>query len=412
MDARAHPAVSRGTTMARILFVWELGKGFGHLAPYLDLVAGLKGAGHDVEFAARDVGHAEQVFGKHAVPIVQAPLMMHNIADPYRVQYSLSHLLHNAGFAEPQSILGLVKAWRRLFDHARPDLAIFDHSPTALLAARACPFRRIVSGSGFLIPPAEIPLPLMRYWMQYDRARLTDEESRLLAGINQVQKELGEPALASVSELYAADDQFLLGFEEMDHYPQRRGGRYLGMFSPADHGAAPQWPAGFERRVFAYLHPYRHLAALLELLARGRFATIAYGPEIPSALRRKFAASNLVFSEQPLDMSRAAAESSIAVTNATFGTTAALLLQGRPVLCIPTNLERVMVARRVVEMGAGLAVEQARPEGLQPALRALFTQDRFMRAAEAFRDRYRHLDAAWQTRQMQDIINRLAPASA
>ena len=384
--------------MARILFVWEVGKGFGHLGPYLDLVSALKRKNHEVVFAARDVGYAEQIFGKDGVPILQAPIMMHKVSNPYQIQYSFVHLLHNNGFADRTSLLGLVKSWRHLYGQVRPDLVIFDYSPTALLAARDFSWKRVVSGSGFLIPPARVPLPLMRYWQKYDQERLLQEEDRLLADINYVQKTLGLTPLKSVSELYDTDEMFLLGFEEMDHYPQRGGGNYLGMFCLSNHGVAPRWPADSGRRIFAYLHPFKNLKPLLEILAGPRFSTLIYAPEVPEAGKKRYSGKHLAFTEEPVDIARAAAECDIAVTNATFGTTAALLLCGRPVLCIPTNLERVMVARRVVE---------TKPEKLRPALRALLTQDRFVKAAEGFRDKYRHLDLNWQTAEMVKAVERL-----
>ena len=393
--------------MARILFVWEVGKGFGHLSPYLALVSALKLKGHEVIFAARDVGNAEQIFGKHGVPILQAPIMMHKVSNPYRNQHSFVHILHNNGFGDRTNLLGLVKSWRYLYEQVRPDLAIFDYSPTAMLAARDYSWKRIVSGSGFLIPPSTVPLPLLRYWLQYDQERLLEEEGRLLANMNFVMESLGLARFKSVSELYDTDDIFLLGFEEMDHYPQRVGGNYLGMFSLPGHGVAPQWPTDSGRRIFAYLHPYRNLKSLLELLRNPRFSTLIYAPGVPDAGKKHYSGKHLAFTDDPIDITRVAGECDIAVTNATFGTTAALLLCGRPVLCIPTNLERLMVGRRVLDMGAGLAVPQSTPEKVRPALKALLTQDRFAAAAGRFRDKYAHLDLNWQTDQMLNILHRL-----
>ncbi len=393
--------------MAKILFVWELGKGFGHLTRYLDLVNGLKARGHEVIYATRDVGNTEKVFGRSDITILQAPIMMHSIGNPYKVQHNLSHLIHNTGFGEIASLRGLVKSWHYLYDHVRPDLSIFDHSPTALLAARGYPWKRIVSGSGFMIPPPGAPLPAMRYWQRYDESRLAEEEGRLLATMNQVLADSGAAPLASVSELYDADGMLLFGFEELDHYPQRRNGNYLGLFTPPNHGVPPQWPEGLERRVFAYLHPYRKIGELFHLLSIGNFATIIYAPEVPERMKRKFANERLTFSNEPLALSAVAADCNLAITNGTPATTTAFLMQGKPVLCIPTTLERVMVTRRVVDLGAGLGVHQKQPENLKGSLRKLFTEDRFARAAKAFRDKYQHLNLNWQTQQMFEIVERL-----
>lgn len=393
--------------MARILFAWELGKGFGHLAPYLELVRALRKRNHQVVFAARDVGNTERIFGADGVMILQAPIMMHPINNPYRVQYNFSHLMHNIGFAEVRSLFGLCKAWRHIYQYVRPDLVLFDHSPTAMLAAKTFPWKRIVSGSGFLIPPAEQPLPLMRYWQKYDEKKLAEEEAAVLANMNRVLEAFKVPPLKSVAQLYDADDQFLLSFKELDHYPARAGGSYLGMFSPPNHGVPPVWPANFERKVFAYLHPYKTIVPLIETLAQGKFCTIVYGAELPEALRKKYQSDKVIFSMQPLDVKRVAAECNFAITNGTFGTTAAFLLYGKPVFTIPTNLERVMVARRVVAIGAGIAVEPAKPEKLKPALRAMFSSDAYLAAARKFADTYRDADMNRQTEEMLTRIDRL-----
>ena len=397
--------------MARILFAWELGKGFGHLAPYIDLVDGLQKRGHQVVFAARDVGNTERIFGSKGVVILQAPVMMHNVANPYRVQYNFSHLLHNIGFAEARSIFGLVKSWRHVYKYAQPDVVLFDHSPTALLAAKPYKFKRIVSGSGFLIPPASQPLPLMRYWQQYDKERLAKEEAMLLANINRIQEGLKLPPLGSVSAIYDADKHFLLSFKELDHYPDRPDGNYVGMFSPPEHGIAPVWPGNLPRKVLAYLHPFRQIGEMLGTLAKGNFSTIVYGPEIPDTVKKKIDSERLSFSAQPLDIKRVAAECNFAVTNGTFGTTAAFLLYGKPVLAVPTNLERVMVARRLVAVGAGLAVRQDKPENLAKAISTILSSGKFAAAAEKFGSRYAGLSQQWQTQQMLDAIDALLAGS-
>lgn len=397
--------------VSRILIAWELGKGFGHLAPYLDLVAALQKKGHQVVFATRDVGHTEQLYGRTPTVILQAPMTMHNISNPYRTQYSFTHLLHNIGFADFNNLFGLVKAWRHVYNYVRPDLVLFDHSPTALLAARAFSWKRVISGSGFLIPPQTEPMPMMRYWQQYDAGQLQKDEAQLLATINRVQKTVQGRPLARVCELYDCDAEFLLSFKELDHYPQRQGGNYVGMFSQPGHGVAPEWVPGTDRRVFAYLHPFKDLGKVLEIFARGKFATLVYGAEIQESLRRKYESGNLRFSREPLDIARVAPQVQFAVTNATFGTTAAFLQYGKPVLAIPTNLERIMVARRLTAIGAGIAVSPSNTGTLINAMRALFEQPKYTQAARGFQEKYGALDQAWQTARMVEGIEKLLGSS-
>ena len=48
---------------------------------------------------------------------------------------NFAHLLYNNGFYDADSLKATVQAWRELYETVRPDLIVFDHSPTALLAA-------------------------------------------------------------------------------------------------------------------------------------------------------------------------------------------------------------------------------------------------------------------------------------
>lgn len=392
--------------MAKILFAWELGKGFGHIAPYLNFLQEVRRK-HEVIFAARDVGNTEKIFGPSGLTILQAPIMMHNVPNVYRTQYSFAHLLHNVCFGEEASLLGLVKAWRHLYDSVKPDLVMFDHSPTALLAAKPYPWKRIISGSGFLIPPPGRPIPMMRYWQQYDQEKLKKEEGNLLARINRIQSVLKVPPLNAVDELYQCDQQFHLSFRELDHYPMRENAEYLGMFSPTGHGVEPAWFSGFPRRVFAYLHPFKKLEEFLQMLGQGNFSTLVYAPEVSGAVRKKYQSERLVFSNSPIDITKAAAQCNLAITNGTFGTTAAIMLLGKPVLTIPTNLERIMVARRVVDSGAGVAVRADKPETLKAAMTTLLRGEKHAAAARAFSDRYKHLNLNWQTTKMVGDVDRL-----
>jgi len=398
--------------MARIMIVWELGLGFGHLAPYLELVKALRKKGHVVVFAARDVTNAEKIFGREGVVILQAPLMLRKATNPYKIQNNYAQLVHNNGFSDPLDLLARVKAWLHLYQYIRPDVAIFDHSPTALVAARALKARRIISGSGFLVPPPGYPLPNMRYWEKFDKAQLQRAEDGVLAVVNKVLGVMKIAPLAHMENLFDADEQFLLGFKQLDHYPQRPNGNYLGNFPMANNAAEPQWPGSAGRRIFAYLHPFKTLPVLLQVLNKFRLRTIIYAPELPDEFKEKHTTEHVVFSAGALDMKKVAAQCDAAITSGTYGTTCDILLAGKPVLMFPQNLERIMVARRVIGAGAGLVAPINRPNLFGPRLRALLTDKRYAEAARGFARRHAGMNQAWQTGKMLASIERLLPASA
>src|SRR5256885_10808551 len=62
--------------MSRILCVWELGTGYGHLGRLLPVALQLRERGHEVVFALRDLTHAEAFLGRRGFRLLQSPTWM------------------------------------------------------------------------------------------------------------------------------------------------------------------------------------------------------------------------------------------------------------------------------------------------------------------------------------------------
>lgn len=393
--------------MSRILFAWELGLGFGHLAPYLDFVKALRKKGHQVIFAARDTGNADEVFGEHGVAVLQAPVLMRRVPDPFKVTDTYVHIMHNLGFADVGSLFALVKSWLHIYRYVRPHAILFDHSPTALLAVRALKVKRIISGSGFLIPPAVTPLPLMRYWVKVDMKRIAADEARALKNANEILRRLKLKPMQRLAELFQSDGELLLSSRELDHYPNRKDGNYLGMFPVSNYGEEPEWPKAGKKKVFAYLYPFKTLPELVKAFNALDLSVIVYAPQVLDEDKRKYASPRVKFVAKPQNVITVGRECDAVITNGTFGTTSSFLLAGKPVLAIPLNLERLMVARRVVALGAGMAVQPNNAKQFGPAIKALLDQKKFTTAARSYARKYEGLNLQWQTGRMLRIIDQV-----
>lgn len=265
--------------MARILFAWELGGGLGHVLRAAPIMRSLTQRGHEVWAALRDLSRSEAVFGPMGVQCLQAPVKTSPPARPIPNARSFAHLLINNGFSEPTELAALAEAWRHVYRYVEPDLILLDHSPTALLAARAHTARRAVIGTGFCCPPNVAPLPGLRPWLDDDGERLKADEQQVLDTVNQILGRWQLAPLDRLGRLYAeVDETFLATFAELDHYPGRAEAQYWGVW-PTGTGLAPCWPTGEGPRVFAYLKPFRALPALLarldSLLELDYFATAA-----------------------------------------------------------------------------------------------------------------------------------------
>ena len=117
-------------------------------------------------------------------------------------------------------------------------------------------------------------------------------------------------------------------------------------------------------------------------------------------MRRHFAGPTLRFETRQLDLAQAAAQCDVAITNANHGTTATMLMAGKPALLVPIVLEQGLMARRIRRLGAGLDASSKRPDMIVQRLRRLLDDPRFAEAARRAGATYASFDPA---RQRQEI---------
>jgi UDP:flavonoid glycosyltransferase YjiC (YdhE family) len=387
---------------------WELGGGWGHLAPLALLAKGLRARGHKIVAVLKDLSQAHKVFPAGPVALLQAPIRSAPPANSIRRPYNFAHILHNIGFADVVELETMIRAWRYLFELQRPNLVLFDHSPTALLAACGLPFRRAVIGTGFCCPPDISPLPELRPLTRSDPPELRNIESKVLANINAVLSRLGQPALQRLTQLYSeVDHTYLTTLQELDHYPQRGQSHYYG--APATlNGKPPDWPTADGKRIFAYLKSFRHLPELLALLRRLAQPTLIYIEKLDRRLVEKFACPTLRFASEPVDLTLAARQCELAILHGTHASALTMLLAGKPTLQIPIYLEQAGCARAVKRLGAGLAARHNRPAHMEEQLRSLLSSSQFNQAAVSFARRYAEFDSRRELEAMIDQLDKLS----
>jgi UDP:flavonoid glycosyltransferase YjiC (YdhE family) len=380
--------------MATILLTWELGGGLGHLTQFLPLAHGLAQRGHRVFAALRHLPRAHAVLGRDLVRYLQAPTCIEPVRNEITPAMTFPHILHNIGFADEQGLITLVEAWRNLYEFVRPDLIIFDHSPTALLAARGFPARRALIGSGFCCPPDLYPLPNLRPALQADPDRLRADEDRVLQAANLALAHFGQPPLERIAQLYAeVDENFLSTFPELDHYPHRQNARYWGPWLHTG-GKSPQWPSGTGKRIYAYLKPCPVLPDLLKLLRDLGHPTLVFAHSIPLGIQQRFASATLRFEKEPLDLNHVARECDLAILNGTHFTTISFLLAGKPTLHLPIYLEQTIFARTIARLGTGLSTSSKDAQHLVPALQAILSSDQYAQSAQGFSVAHADFDSA------------------
>lgn len=394
--------------MAHLVMCWELGGDLGHVARMRPLAEALQHRGHRITFIVREPLQAERLLDPKRFSWLQAPYQARAVPTPLAPTLSFAAVMYNCGFHAAAALRGRLRAWRNLYSVLQPDLLVFDHSPTAMLAARDLEIPRIALGTGFCIPPAVRPLPL------FDPAAggsVAHVEDQVLAVANQALAGLGNPPIRRLADIYQANAGVFFTLKELDHYSGRGSAGYWGP-TRQDSGVAPAWPATAGRRIFAYLKPFKTLQSLLEALRDSGQAVLVYLAKGAEDLAQKYAGERMTFSHRPVDLGRAVADADLVICHAGHGTISAALLGGKPLLLLPLNMEQRMLAARVVELGGGLAAPALAPEGMRQKLQRLLAEPGFTAAAGRFAERYRDLKIERIPERFADLVERLFASEA
>jgi UDP:flavonoid glycosyltransferase YjiC (YdhE family) len=396
--------------MATILLTWELGSGIGHLMNLRPLGQELVKRGHRVVAAVRDLSRVDEIFAGTGISFMPAPIIPRQgpgLAEP---TLGFAHILGQSGFADERKVAALFAAWNTIFDCVRPDLVVADHSPTALLASRGRPIRRVNIGVGFFCPPDAFPLPI---WASSGSTTTASSEVRyeqeLTGQVNRLLEAHRRPKVQRLAQLFHEIDEVVLAtYREFDHFGVRPNLRYWGHW-PFTPGVEPVWPAGSGPKVYAYLKPFPRLEELLKELGQSGFPTLVLSGGIDQALQARYAGPTMRFERKPLDLRQVAAHCDLAVLNANHGTAAALLLAGKPCVLAPMYLEQLLFARKVEQLGAARLVlkDQGPVAGvLQDALATCRA------GAEAFAKRYAGWTPGQQVPELVDRLHQLAKRPA
>lgn len=394
--------------MATIALIWELGSDYGHIGRFLPIAQELRARGHRPVMILRDLSRADEMLGPHALEYLQAPLWLPPVQGlPAALNFTETLFLF--GFLSPPGLLSIARAWRQLFALLKPDLLVFDHAPTALLAARGLRVPRLVTGNSFAVPPRLNPLPAYRWWEPPPAAiRLADTEKRVLDNANSVLRALAAPPIERVADLYDAEATLITGVPDLDVYGPRAPENYIGAINTVAQGAEPCWPGKRPTRLFAYLKSqYPPFEKLLTALSRTEASVLVFAQGVARQHVLRHQTANLAFSEKPLLMERVRHECDLAVCHA-GGMVDVMLGAGKPLLLLPMQTEQNMTCRRVQQLGCGLGytAEQA-PALLAKTLGKLLGDDGFAQRARAHAEKYRSFSNDAAVHRLADHCDRL-----
>ena len=391
--------------MSRIAFVWELGSSYGHISVLLPFARRLKQRGHDVVLVLRELHNVSGILGDE-IPILQAPLWLPQLNGLPEPPLNYSEILMRYGYFNADGLAGLVSAWRSLFALHGSDVIVADHSPTALLAARSMGLAATTLGTGFYFPPRQTPMPNMRTWLNVPHGRLENSDTLVLNNMNTLLATHKVKPLVSVSELFGIEENFLCTFAELDHYSQREPAKYWGACWNMEMGQEVSWPDGEGKHVFVYLEPQsRDFTNVLEAIVVLGLRAIVCAPGISDDLRRKYENQRIIVSTKPFRLDKLLAGCDLAIGYAGHGMTAGMLMAGVPLLLLPTQLERFLLAMRVAAMGAGIAVNpETPPPDYVTVIRSMLDAPGYRENARLFAKKYAGFN---QNEQQENIVARI-----
>lgn len=392
--------------MSKILFAWEFGANLGHLTRDLPLARACRDAGHEVLFAASDLRTAAALLYAERFRLLQAPLLRPIAKRPAHPVNYADMLLH-AGYDDGAALAGALGGWRSLMELVRPALVVYNHAPTALLAARMAQCPVLLVGTGFEIPPATAPLPSFRPWQAIPEPLLHGAEAKALAQVNPHLARCGQTPLAKLSDLFPQSQVQLTTFAELDPFGPRPHADYIGPVHALPGMPAVAWQRRTAQRVFAYLRPgvpgCENLLAALQALDAEVICAV---PGLPPEWQARH--GRLRFLSHPVDLAALLPQADLAITYGA-GTIATALLAGVPVLLVPQVVEQYLAGLPLERTGAGRMLHAQRTtEQCAALLHELLTDARYREAARCFAQE--HVDFSVEDalrRQWQAVARRL-----
>jgi UDP:flavonoid glycosyltransferase YjiC (YdhE family) len=332
--------------MSRVLIAWELGGNLGHVVALTALARELRGRGHEVTFALRDLTNANLI-ARHGFRFFPAPMPVRGrVMTTYP---SYAEMLSGETFPSANAALVGALAWRSIIDAVRPDLLVVDHAPVALLAARGLKLRTATFGIPFSIPAPGRPLPVFLKEHEDGAA----QEEQVLERLNSALDGLCAPRLEQVSDLYRADATMLQTLPELDCFSPRAPESYVCPDATDAGDAIPAWPSARGQKVLVYLKAGPWVLPTLEALAAASASTVAY-IDRRSGARGPIARPGLFVSEVPYKASAMIQQADLVVCHANHGTVVSAALAGKPLLMLPNYLEQALTARCVEDAGFGV----------------------------------------------------------
>lgn len=397
--------------MATVLCAWEQGGNLGHLSNLRNPIEMALQLGHRVLLAARELHRVPEVLGGLPIELLPAPFKQYVQPADKSAFLSMTHVLARQCFSGVDELEMYLRAWQTLFDLVQPDLVMYEHSPTALIASHGRPFKKVLVGSGFAIPPLPEPgEPFAPFSTTSGsapvRAGLLADDALVLTVVNQALGRLGRGPLPDLAQIYRqADASLLLSWPELDHFGARPGQRYLGAV-PLGHQPPAVWPDVSGPKVFGYLQAMPSIEALLRCLREAGVCALLLVRGLPLELKLKYSSERLRFLDGLVDLASVAAQADGVIHHANHSSLIVFTEAGLPQLLIPRQQEQLLLALRLAAHGGAVLAYQDQP-GFDQETQQLLTDPKLRAQARALAQSCQRPDPAQNRAFMQNTLRAL-----
>lgn len=389
--------------MKHLVFCWEYGAGYGHIAGFIPIAKYLKSAGVKVSWILKHLDHAHLIRenGFEDEWILQAPIAKNtNATKQQTVNYS--QIMTFLGFSNEQACLNLVSSWRDSLQLLNADMIVADHAPAAIIASQTLNIKRCMIGTGFFSPPRVDKTPAFSLFNNVPENKIAELDNYLVKVANYTLTHFKQQPITKVAELFSVEEDFLCTFPELDHYTNRKNQEYWGARFSSSMGKKIDFTSD-KFKIFVYIHSnMRDFEQLLTALNNIEAETILHVPKL-NVERASLQFTNLTFSPEPIEMDHVLNQVDLAICNAGHGTVAAVLLAGKRLLLVPNQLEQRILTQRLIQQGlAATFYSSNRQVDFETTLTQMMLDSKIQANVQNFQNLYWGYDSKDQAKAIAD----------
>lgn len=346
--------------MRKILFCWELGEDYGHLSLLLALAQEFTNQQTLLYIASKDLSLASKIHWPDNVKFIQAPGWFRSHPQASKAE-SLGEILLYKGYDSAKHLQFLADAWATIIEFIAPDTILFDHSPTALLAASRFNIPKVIISNPYITPTPNDAAIKLSHSALFDEQKAREIHDHVIKTINSVRANSNVAPITNIGELFITDAIFLSGFAEMDYFKDSRTNvTYCGATLAASVGTqAPVWKPGLSRKIFVYLkHRDPRSEAILKILKTMQARALCFYADGKPEDISQYQDSSLAVSNVPFDLSKVYAETTLIICHGGQGVVNEALRRGIPLVIVPTHAEQHYVGKKIKDCGFGLVIEK------------------------------------------------------